>query len=208
MNNNEIARILQEPFWKERTLYSPAIGYCKLDYIIGQPDGENCAIRVHTDTSGERESFTFDGNGRLTEHGQIMLFATPDCDENDWYKINDDTPKPLRYYAGQYDVDELVERAFDCIDFDSIHQMMLGMNRKWSMKRVVRFPSIKELKARCEELLRDALSHDEETEWNVSCGGFSCGFRVYGQYNNGGDTFDERVNVYVKYVFDEFETLM
>lgn len=184
--------------------WSPVLGDVNIDksYRIGD------TYRIHISSKRNRNAtIILDGEGRYYEGegGEIMLF--PEKGKN-WDEISFDKSnvKPLDYYITDSIKEQVIEDAIDCLDFDKIHSVMEFLDWHWAT--VLGVPTVSQLKMAVRNYLEDLLSQVGETSYSIATGGFEYSFKVYEPNEGEADTFDNCVNVSVKFVLDDFDSLI
>lgn len=216
--------------------YSPFLGPVTInriadDYNFGYKQIEP-AIEV-TQNSTDRKYY-FYPDGKFDLGGDVMLFPFKGAVESDWLdyceseseilekmrfcdfsdseiKLVEDafaanSRRPLSNYITEEKKMEVIEDVVNALDFDRIHNMMVEEDWKWASFDGFEVPSADDIKDMVVNIVKSVLSKRAETEWMESTGGIEVGFRTM-EDPEGNGTFDDYVHFYVKFVFDEYETM-
>lgn len=217
--------------------YSPFLGPVTInriaeDYNFGYRQLEP-AIEV-TQNSTDRKYY-FYPDGKFDLGGDVMLFPFKGAVESDWLdyceseseilekmrrtldfsdgeiKLVEDafaanSHRPLSNYITEEKKMEIVEDVVNALDFDRIHNMMVEEDWKWASFDGFEVPSADDIKDNVVYIVKSVLSKKAETEWMEATGGIEVGFRTL-EDPEGNGTFDDYVHFYVKFVFDEYETM-
>ena len=182
--------------------WSPALG----DVIIKRVFWLGSEYKILVSSKSNRDiTLTLDGDGKCNKDGEIMLF--PEKGKN-WDEISFDKSniKPLDYYITDSIKEQVINDVIEYLDFDKIHSVMEFLDWHWAT--VLGVPTVSQLKMAVRNYLEDLLSQVGETSYNIATGGFEYSFRVYEPYEGEADTFENCVNVSVKFVLDDFDSLI
>lgn len=210
-------------------IYSPAYG--DVDLVDIKKTGKNSYI-IHVNDG--RSIYSFDGNGRLSNDGEMMIFPQKGDNSSAWekyinpidsaiYKMKE-TPRfsqeeieaveylkdtnrhsrTLGDYMTNKKKEEIIKDAIEEIDFDRIKNIMEFDDWTYYDGR----PTATRLRNLCRELLENVLSQTDKTDWFNSTGGFTVGFRVFEPEDGEADIFENCVRVYVRFTLEEFDTMI
>lgn len=154
------------------------------------------------------ETITLNGDGKLGDFGEVLIFPNKDVDWDEAMLYDDGEIKPLGYYINDEIKERVINDAVDNLDFELIHRVMELLNWTWWTPEGGAVPSVNELEKTVRSYLGKILCRKECDNYHIATGGFEYSFRVYVPNEGEADTFDNCVNVSVKFVLDDFDSLL
>lgn len=149
-----------------------------------------------------------DGNGKMNYDGEVLIFPEKGVDWDETMLYDNEKTKPLGYYINDEIKEKVIKDVVDNLDFELIHRAMVFLNWTWWTAEGGAVPSVNELKKTVRSYLGEILSKKECDNYRIATGGFEYSFRVYEPYEGEADTFENCVNVSVKFVLDDFDSLI
>ena len=129
--------------------------------------------------------------------------------------LNDNTKegdKTINYYLnkpeGINQMLEAIHEILENLDFENIHNVMQFLNWQWRNEGV---PSIEKLKEELLDMLTEMFDRgveENQSEYMMSCGGFTVRYKVYENDADTPDDFKHNVNIYVAFNLDTYDTFL
>lgn len=231
MIKNGIAMAIMANDLEIENAWSPLLGDVTIENVTTSSDGEYLIV-----IAGKSEPFRevrLNGDGKFSPDGEVVLFPYRYGKEEDWArflplgdvilsKMEDcgnftdverdyvkrlcETKKPLcSYWDERHTKESVIESLIDDEMVDRIATAMEALDWKWL--HIDGIPTAKEIRRAIKERLEDLFRNDANTQYFISSGGLEAGFETYAPEDGEDDTFENCVNVYVKFVLDEVSTM-
>jgi hypothetical protein len=199
---NMVAKIIQKMKKDGKTrFWSPMFGTTEVTEVT------DTMIEIHAEYN-HLNGITLNGDGKMDDGGETLIFPEKGVNWDETMLYDDGEIKPLGYYITDEIKVRVIKDAVDNLDFELIHRVMDLLNWTWWTPEGGAVPSVYELKKTVSSYLGDILSRKECDNYHIATGGFEYSFRVYEPNEGEADTFDNCVNVSVKFVLDDFDSLI